>query len=207
MLPWKRNLEAGLMWNMTWSMRHHVLSLSILSNRAATSWWYFRGEQNGCKLMLHLTTKYVLKISKGAIARLSLLIAALLSNNKPARPSHWLERTLCYPKLFVFQLRACATVIAMEKLLTANVTCSVEQRVKLYTKPPLPVFWFWFAPLAVQAYNLSSKLLKQTHQLHYLPSRTWSSDTIGITLCRKTEVLLKLSNGTIAEFFPSTAKI
>jgi len=24
--------------------------MPILSNRAATSWWYFRGEQNHCKL-------------------------------------------------------------------------------------------------------------------------------------------------------------
>jgi len=57
-----------------------------------------------------------LKNSNGAIARLSPLVATLLSNNKQARPSHWLQRTLCYKKLFKFLLCACATDIAMDKL-------------------------------------------------------------------------------------------
>jgi len=90
---------------------------------------------------------------------------------------------------------------------TANNQCTVEQRIKLSTKTTLPVGWFWFTLLAVQAYYLSSKLSMQAHQVHYLALRTWFSDTIGITLCRKTAVLLKLSNVTFVDFFTSTGKI
>jgi len=42
-------------------------------------------------------------------------------------------------------------------------------------------------------------LTTQTHQLHYLISRTLFSDSI--TSYRKTSVVLKLSNFTFAEFF------
>ena len=56
--------------------------------------------------------------------------------------------------------------------------------VKLSTKPALPIGWFWFTLLAVQASNLGSKLPTQTHQLHCLASKRWYSDTIGITLCQ-----------------------
>jgi len=59
--------------------------------------------------------------------------------------------------------------------------------------------------IAVQTNNLSSKLLTQAHQLHNPASRTSFSDTI--TSCRKTAVVLKLSNVTFAEFFTSTAEI
>jgi len=30
LLPWKQNLEAGLMWKMSWSVHYHVLSLKYL---------------------------------------------------------------------------------------------------------------------------------------------------------------------------------
>jgi len=40
--------------------------ISILSNRAATSWWFFRGKESDCKLMLYLTTKYVFENFKGS---------------------------------------------------------------------------------------------------------------------------------------------
>jgi len=55
---------------------------------------------------------------------------------------------------------------------------------------------------AVPIYNVSSKLLTQTHQLHYRASRTSSSDTI--MSYRKISVPLKRSNVTFTEFFTST---
>ena len=48
--------------------------------------------------------------------------------------------------------------------------------------------------LAVQTDNLSSTLPTQTHQLHHSTSRTLFFDTI--TSCRKTAVVLELSNVT-----------
>jgi len=45
--------------------------------------------------------------------------------------------------------------------------------------------------LIVPAYNLSSKLPKQTHQLHNLSTRTSSSDTI--TSYKKASILFKLT--------------
>jgi len=30
LLPWKWNLQAGLMWKMTWSVHHHVLIIGYL---------------------------------------------------------------------------------------------------------------------------------------------------------------------------------
>jgi len=50
------------------------------------------------------------------------------------------------------------------------------------TKPPLPIDWHWLTLLALQGYNLSSKLITQTHQLHYLVSRMPFSDTLGSLL-------------------------
>jgi len=66
---------------------------------------------------------------------------------------------------------------------------------------PYAIGWLWFTLLAVQTYNLNSKLPTQTHQLHHLASRTAFSNTI--TSHRKTAVLLKPSNVTFAEFFTS----
>jgi len=43
--------------------------------------------------------------------------------------------------------------------MTANVMCTVEQTVKLSTMPTLPISWYCFTLLAVQAYNLSSYYL------------------------------------------------
>jgi len=62
------------------------------------------------------------------------------------------------------------------------------------TKPTLPIGWLWFTLLAVQTYNLNSKLPTQPHQLHHLASRTAFSNTI--TSHRKPAVLWKLSNVT-----------
>jgi len=62
-----------------------VPRVSTLSNRAATSRLYFRGEQNDCKLMLHPTTKYVFEQFKGSNCPVVPLVAALLSNNKQAQ--------------------------------------------------------------------------------------------------------------------------
>jgi len=41
---------------------------------------------------------------------------SLLSNNEQAQPSHWLQRSVCYFKLFLFLLCACATIVALEKM-------------------------------------------------------------------------------------------
>jgi len=78
--------------------------------------------------------------------------------------------------------------------MTANVGIPLNKGVKLSTKPILLIGWHWFPLLAVQPYNLSSALPTQTHQLHYIVSRTSLSDTIASY--RKTSVLLKLSNVT-----------
>ena len=87
--------------------------------------------------------------------------------------------------------------------MTANGKYAVAQR--RLTKPALPIGWLWSILFASKTDNLSSKLPTQTHQLHYPASRTSFPDTI--TSCRKTAVVLKLSNATSAEFFTSTAKI
>jgi len=84
--------------------------------------------------------------------------------------------------------------------------CKVYRWTKeIFTKFTLFIGWLWFTLLAVLTDNLSSKLPTQTHQLHYPASKTSFSDTI--TSCRKTAVVLKLSNLTFAEFFTSTAKV
>jgi len=90
--------------------------------------------------------------------------------------------------------------------MTANVKCPIEQSSQPSTKHKLPIGWHWFTTaLAVQGYNLSSKLPTPTHQLHYIKSRTSLSE--NIMSYRKTSVLLKLSNVTLAEIFTSTTKI
>ena len=66
------------------------------------------------------------------------------------------------------------------------------------TKLIFPIGWLSFTLLAVQTYNLNSKLPTQTHQLHRLDSRTAFSNTI--TSHRKTAVLLKLSNLALKSF-------
>jgi len=50
--------------------------------------------------------------------------------------------------------------------MTANVS-SVPLNKGDFTKTTLPIVWLLFTPLAVQAYNLSSKLPTKIHQLHY----------------------------------------
>ena len=73
MLSWKQNLEAGLMWNMTWSVHHHVLCLEYLH--------FLTGPQpaddifGGSKMIVSWCCTPQLNMflnnSKGAIARLS----------------------------------------------------------------------------------------------------------------------------------------
>jgi len=72
--------------------------------------------------------------------------------------------------------------------MTANFMCTIEQWSQTFTKPAPPIGWHWFTLLAVQTCNQSSKLLTQTHQLHYPASRTWYSDTVSSY--RRTSVLL-----------------
>jgi len=59
-----------------------------------------------------------------------------------------------------------------------------------FTKTTLPIGWILFTLLAVETYNLHSKLPTKIHQLHYPASRTSFSGTM--TSCRKTAVVLKL---------------
>jgi len=54
----------------------------------------------------------------------------------------------------------------------------LNKGVKPSAKPTLPIGWHWFTLHAVQA-DYSSKLPTQTHQLHYLASRTLFSDTVS----------------------------
>jgi len=68
----------------------------------------------------------------------------------------------------------------------------------------LPIVWLLFTLLAVETYNLSSKLPMKIPQLHYPASRTSFSGTI--TSCRKTTVVMKLRKVIFAKFFTSTAK-
>jgi len=57
-----------------------------------------------------------------------------------------------------------------------------------FTKTTLPIGWLLFILLAVETYNLNSKLPTKIHQVHHPASRTSFSDTI--TSCRKTAVIL-----------------
>jgi len=66
-----------------------------------------------------------------------------------------------------------------------------------FTKTTLPIVWLLFTLLAVETYNLSSKLPMKIHQMSF-------SGTI--TSCRKTAVVLKLRKVIFAKFFTSTAK-
>jgi len=66
-----------------------------------------------------------------------------------------------------------------------------------FTKTTLPIVSLLFTLLAVETYNLSSKLPMKIH-------RTSFSGTI--TSCRKTAVVLKLQKVIFAKFFTSTAK-
>jgi len=50
----------------------------------------------------------------------------------------------------------------------------------------LPIVWLLFTLLAVETYNLSSKLPTKMHQLRYSASRTLFSGTI--TSCRKKQL-------------------
>ena len=73
-----------------------------------------------------------------------------------------------------------------------------------FTKTTLSIGWLLFILLAVETYNLNSKLPTKMNQLHYPASRTSFSGTI--TSCRKTAVVLKLRKVFFAKFFTSTAK-
>jgi len=58
--------------------------ISILSNRAATSWWYFRGGKMIVSLCCTSQLNMFLKISKGEIAGLSLsLRLCFMTTNRP----------------------------------------------------------------------------------------------------------------------------
>jgi len=74
-----------------------------------------------------------------------------------------------------------------------------------FTKTTLPIGWLLITLLAVETYNLNSKLHTKIHQLHYPASRTSVSGTI--TSCRKTADVLKLRKVIFAKFFTSTDKI
>jgi len=103
----------------------------------------------------------------------------------------------------------------------------LNKQVKFSTKPTLPICWFWFTLLAVQAYNLSfHKWPTQAHNCTITQYKTLILKMLHNTIClswnpvslqelqfpirrviQKTSVLLKLSNFTFAEFFTSPAKI
>jgi len=55
-----------------------------------------------------------------------------------------------------------------------------------FTNTTLPMGWLLFTLLAVETYNLSSKLRTKMHQVHYPTSRTSFSGTI--TSCRKQQL-------------------
>jgi len=87
--------------------------------------------------------------------------------------------------------------------MTANVSILLNKGDFYETR--LPTGWLWFTLLAVQAYNLSSKLATQAHQLHYsLQERHFPTP---LRHAKKTAVASKLSNVTFAEFLTSSAKI
>jgi len=60
--------------------------------------------------------------------------------------------------------------------MTANVSAPLNKGD--FTKTTLPIGWLLFALLAVETYNLSSKLPTKMHPLHYPASRTSFSGTI-----------------------------
>jgi len=78
------------------------------------------------------------------------------------------------------------------------------QGVELFTRSTLPIACTDSLYLQFKL-TICSKVPTQTHQLHYLASRTRFSDTI--TSYRKMSVLLKQSNLNFAEFFTSRDKI
>jgi len=80
--------------------------------------------------------------------------------------------------------------------MTANVY-SVPLNKGDFTKTTLPIVWLLFILLAVETYNLSSKLPMKIHQ---------TSFSSTITSCRKTAVVLTLRKVIFAKFFTSTAK-
>jgi len=98
-------------------------------------------------------------------------------------------------------------LVEMNLSMTANIkhAADTEQRKLLRNSRCLPAGSDSLYLLTVQTDNLSSKLLTQTYQLHYPAATTSFSDTIAS--CRKTAVVLKMSNIAFAEFLTSTAKI
>jgi len=61
--------------------------------------------------------------------------------------------------------------------MTANVSSAPLNKGD-FTKTTLPIGWLLFTLLAVETYNLHSKLPTKIHQLHYPASRTSFSGTI-----------------------------
>ena len=92
MLPWKRNMEIRSIWNMTWSVHHHVLSLEYL--------YFLTGPQTTDIVSWCCTSQ--LNVFLSNCSTVPPQVAAVLSENKQARPSHWLWRTLCCNKFSYF---------------------------------------------------------------------------------------------------------
>jgi len=82
---------------------------------------------------------------------------------------------------------------------------ALNNGVKPSTKPTLPIDWLGFALLAIQTYNLSSKLPTQTHQLHYLASRTSPYGTI--TQYKKNSSFIETEQRYLCRVLTATAKI
>ena len=96
-------------------------------------------------------------------------------------------------------------LVEMTFSMTANISIPLHKGDFYETR--LPTGWLLFTLLAVHTYNLSSKLVTQTHQLHYQLQERHFPTLFTIRSCEKTAVALKLSNVTFAGFFASTAKI
>jgi len=62
-------------------------------------------------------------------------------------------------------------LVEITSAMTANVQSVPLNKVD-FTKTTLPIVWLLFTLLAVEAYNLSSKLSTKIDQMHYPASRT-----------------------------------
>jgi len=59
------------------------------------------------------------------------------------------------------------SILFLLKWLSMTANVSIPLNKGDFPETRMPPGWLWFTPLAVQTYNLSSKLTTQTHQLHY----------------------------------------
>jgi len=89
--------------------------------------------------------------------------------------------------------------------LIENVPCTIEQKIKTFYEIHIAFRLALIHSSCSSSLQSDFKLPTQTHQLHYLVSRTLLFHTI--TSYTKTSVLLKLSNVTFPEFFTSPAII